>query len=561
MTVTQVAGEEPVEEIEEIDEQAAALALMREEKEFRQWFDDTGAGVKGQQAVGFDGMDTYLFKDMLWNYPDLLTETKERIDKGQAFAPQLAHDIFASLFRYRADILPPAGLAPIGKALRGVMEPLHETDQYKDLRGQTIGNDFLSILSTRTLAFAAIDKMDKETKQQMNRLSQQQQQAGAMGDQLAGMQQAAGEQMDATGEVDGDLQAEIDSLSNQLAQLEASMDATGQAIEQQIGQQQSKLRQAFRQAAEQATEQAEAVEDGLRAYGVGGTRDGTQMGVEDKLKLAAQLAGNDKLREVAKIAGRLKMIAARVRKSKVTQHPQEIAGIKSGSDLNHMVSSSLAMLADPRTRPLWAKQYAEGDLTIHKLKGREKTGRGPIIIAVDGSGSMAGSPDTWAKGVMLAIMQFARREKRDVAVMQFGSHYYDEKDGERKPQLKIWHFPKGIASDQAYLLDAMTFFWNGGTEFDPWMAASLKLVEDHRYGKADVICISDGMTRISPAVLAEWHRLREIKEMRAYGILIGTSYGKEILADMCGTPAHVFSIQDVSIEGADEAALGTIFAV
>ena len=66
--------------------------------------------------------------------------------------------------------------------------------------------------------------------------------------------------------------------------------------------------------------------------------------------------------------------------------------------------------------------------------------------------------EAWSKSVMLGLLAIARRQKRDLAVIHFSG----------PDQLQASVFPKGESSPLE-LIDAVEFFFGGGTVFDRWM--------------------------------------------------------------------------------------------
>ncbi|HEU0173564.1 MAG TPA: hypothetical protein VFV58_04825 [Blastocatellia bacterium] len=67
---------------------------------------------------------------------------------------------------------------------------------------------------------------------------------------------------------------------------------------------------------------------------------------------------------------------------------------------------------------------AERDLMQCDLIGHEPQGQGPIIIAIDESGSMTAdyggmTCEVWRKAVTLALLSIVRLQKRDLAVIHF----------------------------------------------------------------------------------------------------------------------------------------------
>jgi uncharacterized protein with von Willebrand factor type A (vWA) domain len=104
--------------------------------------------------------------------------------------------------------------------------------------------------------------------------------------------------------------------------------------------------------------------------------------------------------------------------------------------------------------------------------------------------------------------------------------------------LRLDLFPKGEATP-AEAIACADFFFNGGTVFEPWMKKALDLVDGARFGKADVICVSDGIGSVSQEARAEWARRRADRGMRAYGVLIGTDQGEALLEEIGDAVFHL----------------------
>ena len=102
---------------------------------------------------------------------------------------------------------------------------------------------------------------------------------------------------------------------------------------------------------------------------------------------------------------------------------------------------------------------------------------------------------------------------------------------------------------------AVETFYNGGTVFEPWMAAALSAVDEAQFNRADVIAATDGLTSIDSTARAEWQRRRVERGMRAYGILLGTREGMHALASIADAVLTIDNLSD------DMPVLQTIFAI
>src|SRR5262249_41056671 len=163
-------------------------------------------------------------------------------------------------------------------------------------------------------------------------------------------------------------------------------------------------------------------------------------------------------------------------------------------------------------------------------------GQGPIIIAIDESGSMTTdyggmTGEVWSKAVMLALLSIARLQKRDLAVIHFSG----------PDDLRLDLFPKGEAMP-AQVIACASFFFNGGAGFEPWMKKALEVVGGSQFEKGDVIFVRGGIRDVSPRAQAEWARRRAGRRMRAYGVLIGTNQGEALLDEISDA---VFRLDDL----------------
>lgn len=103
---------------------------------------------------------------------------------------------------------------------------------------------------------------------------------------------------------------------------------------------------------------------------------------------------------------------------------------------------------------------------------------GPIIVCVDKSGSMHGTPEKWAHHVVSWIQVEAVRRKRDMHVLYFD---HDEKVPLRAPLHQC--LPRGLGK----LVDPP--YANGGTRYDAVLSTALTLCDQ----RSNIVFITDGM--------------------------------------------------------------------
>jgi uncharacterized protein with von Willebrand factor type A (vWA) domain len=326
----------------------------------------------------------------------------------------------------------------------------------------------------------------------------------------------------------------------------------------------NQVRRAARKGMSQVGTEIEEMKQALKAFSGGyfGNNTGPQnnnnlegpSSLKEKLALAATIQNSRRLKEIAALAGRMQRIALKAQESKVETPPVFQVGLEYGNDLERLAKSELVNLAEPTMKTLFFLRYFENSLIVEKRINKKKQGQGPIIVALDSTGSMtemvggglAGTKEAWSKAATVAILAIARKQSRDVAIIHFAAY----------GQFVIYEYPKGQATTPQ-MIECANFFMNGSsTYYDDWMREALKLVDKSQFKKADVILISDGLATISQSLIQEWNERRQSKEMRAYSILIGAKGdpGGHIIGQISDAVMHLEDSQE-------EAVLQTIFSI
>jgi uncharacterized protein with von Willebrand factor type A (vWA) domain len=195
--------------------------------------------------------------------------------------------------------------------------------------------------------------------------------------------------------------------------------------------------------------------------------------------LAARLRDDARLRRIAQLAGRFKRIAGAKRRSKVRHGADEVVDVEQGADLGRLLPLELVQLVHPRTRLLALRNLIERQCLQYRLEGTETLGRGPLVVAIDKSGSMEGERDTWATAVALALLDLAQAEKRPFALLCF--------DGAVKHESIV--MPGHALPEVGLFVPA-----DGGTNIEAVVRRGLEIIEQHpgALRKADIVLITDG---------------------------------------------------------------------
>lgn len=271
-------------------------------------------------------------------------------------------------------------------------------------------------------------------------------------------------------------------------------------------------------AAEVAGNDVEKDEDLARSFSESVGGDGPR-GAAERLALAEKLRGNEKLRRLAQLAGAFRRDAMAARRRRIRRSPAEIHRIGRGADISRLLASELFGYTDPRRRLDFLRRFVENDLAQYDIIGSDRGGRGPLVICVDGSGSMSGARELWAKAVALALLEIARRQNRKAEAVVFS--------GREAPLSRFPLLAGGPASrggrrrvDLPRVLDFAACFPGGGTDFEKPLAASLELLENAGLKGADIVFITDGEAKVSDAFAIELARQKRRLDFALYAVLV-----------------------------------------
>ena len=169
----------------------------------------------------------------------------------------------------------------------------------------------------------------------------------------------------------------------------------------------------------------------------------------------------------------------------------EAEEIGNGDDLQHLLPSETAILSDHYTESLFYYKYATKQLQLFANRPKNESHfkkeqtqmkkprleKGPIIVAVDTSGSMSGKPLKIAYSVLTQLLRLARRQKRKVFLMSFSV----------RAKFLDLSFPRNWMRLNAFLEDRFT----GGTDGEEMLNRSIEMLQSKSFSMADVLIISD----------------------------------------------------------------------
>ncbi len=465
-----------------------------------------------------------------------------------ASAPALLQDLFLSFYK-AAPTFSPEASSPLDRIHRTLLSEVFQTREWQELRATgATGDPVMSAMGAIALTERILASLDEETRARLNTLAEAEQELQQMLQQAQTLQEAACE-------VDLTRAEQLAALAEQ-RQREALAQAQQYApllssLEQQVQQQAGAVRHATRQALRETIQTTAGFQQALTAFGnltATGPLAASQIPLKTKLDLAGRMQRSSRLQEIALLCGQMQAFAHALQQAKLEETPEELDGVTLGRELSQVLPGELALWDDPETELLFLKGFAEGRLWQYKRHAQRLEGQGPILVALDSSGSMAGELDgqakeVWSKAVALSLLSIARLQQRDIAILHFSNG------------VTTYQYARGQATLEE-LTDCAEAFEGGGTNFEAWMREALRLVDTATYDRADVICISDGLADVSDQMERAWNRRRRERGMRVFGILLADEdeAGAEVFARIADVS---FSLSSLS----DHAALTEVFTI
>lgn len=348
------------------------------------------------------------------------------------------------------------------------------------------------------------------------------------------------EMLDQLGDMLTDPNADPNAIEDLMGQIEAQYGITiDTAVEsdQAADAATAQAGLALRGPAKQAAQDMEQEKQMLTSFGV---EDGVlqRMDFNERRHLAEKLKH---LERFAQIIGAMKNVEVGESRRRIIHAPDQISGVELSDDVLKLTSGELMNLADPTLEADFWRRFASHELQVYQLRGVEKLGKGPIIYIADESGSMSGAGEQWSKAMLIGLCDRARRDGRDFTYIGFSS----------RSQMYRVDFPGGkYTLDQ--LIDVVSHFFGGGTHYEQSLSEAAGIVEQaHLDGKPkpDVVFVTDDAYHsVDTEFAKEWNRIKELTDMRCYGILVGSpgrSGALDAVADNVRTIEDLTNLESV----------------
>ena len=260
---------------------------------------------------------------------------------------------------------------------------------------------------------------------------------------------------------------------------------------------------------------------------------------------ASLLEKEDDLRKLAEMLGRMQEAEIQIDEEEISRtivtqrwitdrtQRAEIVGVVESDDLSQVLSSEVALASEPLLEDRFLQKLVdkrlltfafadhrlvEGSEVVTSINRRSRRrSKGPFIICVDTSYSMAGRAELLAKVLSFGILRVAIEEDREAFLINFSVQFktLDLRDAGRQ-----------VDTLAAFL--RMSF--HGGTDVTLALGEALRQLQDGRYKDADVLVVSDFiMFRMARSIVDSIESQRHNHGTRFHALTFQDVPGKSVL--------------------------------
>jgi len=474
---------------------------------------------------------------------------RELEENGSTFLPHFAsllQDIFCLLFKYNVIFHKESDVATSALLNEKFLNGIRQGNQYEILREQTLLNEAHAGLSTLLLGERLLGLIKAEkliNRRDMRDLWDIQKQEEIVSEKLEEYENAdtiPEDQLSDEGKkalekakdrVGGEVQGAEALLRHKAAQLKEDLKQIETQTTNRLQAEAIKVAQEL----EDATEQAESWGSTLGS--------GQRSPPGEKLELGKRLAGNEKLKKLARMIGRMKFHAMALRKKVFERSSEEVLEVERGDSIHRLLPHEMLTLHHPILRKDFQRRFLDQELLQYSLRGVEEKGKGPMVVCLDGSSSMAGDKEIWSKAVTLTLLEIARRQRRLFRSICFSS--------EETPLQVLDMNPRGHYDvEMKTVMDLAEYFPGGGTDFQRPLDAALECLKQTKYKKGDIIFITDGECQVSPEWAEQFRKEKEKLGFSLFSILIDV--GPSSLGTLKEFSDRITTIKQLTGEGAKD---------
>lgn len=479
-----------------------------------------GKSVKYEHSVIHRDFDIDMYNDVKDLSPIFSSTLESGNDKLKTFS-NLSEDIFLNLYKWNPQIRDAGELMPSRMFNHSLLNELNSTEEFGLLRDKCRVNFLNSAIGAEIIQTEALGKVEEIILEYKRKL-QEAKRNGVPDDQLPQdiidkinkiveeeAKNSAPIQIDPNDPATFNMPAGGNTISKEAAQKMAELQSQIQGTAE-LEQLKKDISETLKSAAKQALNDVQEIDDFVQAWGIepGGE---SRISVDECKHALERIRSSRELKELSNILGQFRGIAKSNLKGKSKGEGGVLKDVKSGNDIVRMLPSEKGLMSNPATKSLFKKRYTEKQCLQYEVENRKRKGMGPIVVAIDRSGSMQGDRISWAKAVALALLEVAAKQKRNYYVF-----FFDTKVVRRY----TWTFEKGQAHPND-IIDIAEVGANGGTTFWAPIEKAMSIISKEKaFKKADITFVTDGDCNLTNLQTEELLKMKKSKGVKIQTIII-----------------------------------------
>ena len=487
-------------------------------------------------------------------YNDIVDQSpvmQQTLEEGEELLPTfkyLHQDIFLSLYKYKARVLPEVDMHISTRMNRGIISNLINTPEYISLRQTCRMDQFNAALGTEIIGREAIDilreaieklKDLEQKKDAMDRLIEEEEKIDELIEDIEDIDELIEDAKRAgNGSLAAQLEQERQAKEQSVATLKAMANKIAEDCDELIEDDElvSEVSTTMGSTLTETGKQVQEVSELCEAWGLG-TGENCQVAFQNKKDAIERIRRSSKLHKLTDLVGKFKESAIVEQKKKAKHGAVEIKGVTTGDKIQDTLPSDRMNLCNDITKGDFYRRMSEHGLLQYSKESNKQKNKGPIIVCVDTSGSMQGDEEIWSKALTVGILEVAQMQKRDFACIIYSSHA-DKPIVIKKDEIA----PQKI-------IDCAERFHNGGTSFEAPLNEALELIKDSTFKNADIVFITDGDCYVSDNFSRKFKQIKEDKDFKTLGVLVNMGCGHvsdSSLKEFCDNITLVSDIADLN---------------
>lgn len=527
------------------DEEIKQFHDSQEYREFKADIEeatDTPANMRGKtvqeimglsnrrEAVGYSYNALEHYEVDLEIYQDIVDQSpvmQQTLEEGEEVLPTfkyLHQDIFLSLYKYKAKVLPETSMHVSTRMNRGIISNLINTPEYISLRQTCRMDQFNAALGTEIIGREAIEILKEALKQvqdlqkkkdAMDRLLEEEEKMDALAEEIGDIDELIEDAKRAgNGAYAAQLEQERGAKEQAIAQLKAMANQIAEECDELLDDDSlaGEISTVMGKTMDETSNEVQKVSDLCEAWGLG-TGDKTNVAFQSKKDAIERIRRSSKLNQLTDLVGRFKDSAITEQKKKAKHGAVEIKSVTVGDKIQDTLPSDRMNLCNETTKKDFYRRMTENQLLTYSKEAHKQKNKGPIIVCVDTSGSMSGDEEIWSKALTVGILEVAQMQKRDFACIIYSGSADD---------------PIVIRKDEVApqkIIDCAERFHGGGTNFEAPLNKALKLIEDSTFKDADIVFITDGDCYVSDTFCRKFNQVKQEKDFKTMGVLVNMGRG------------------------------------